>query len=151
MFELFWVCPALFLWNGNIHGSALTNRHSKGLWEGRERIWGQMIPHILPGAAGSLSLMPWKWLSNHYTSTSLSILNCWKWYFLSEGSDHSYSHPSNKQRWLFCYHEYAERPPVGTLRVSPAVDHLWRHILYCPTEWIRSLVMVDGFFTQTKI
>lgn len=75
----------------------VTNQSSKGLWEGRERIWGQNLPHILPGEAGLQSLMLWKQSSSHYTTTLWSTLNCWKWYFLFEGYDDSYSHLSNKQ------------------------------------------------------
>lgn len=49
------------------------------------------------------------------------------------------------------YHEHTEGPPVGTLRVSPPVHHLGRHVLDRPAERVSSLVVVNGLLTQPEI
>lgn len=141
------LAPAFFLRSRNIHGSWQPTETAKD-WEKEERESGAKCYPVYCKFSISDAM---KTLKQSLQSTFLSTLNCWKRYFLFEGSDDSYSHPSNKQTQLFPYHEYAERPPVCTLCVSSSVDHLWGHILYCPTEWIRSLVVVNGFFTETKI
>lgn len=58
---------------------------------------------------------------------------------------------SVKLQKSFFYHENPKWPPVSTLRVSSAVHHLWSHVLYGSTERIRSFVVVNGLFTQTKV
>lgn len=51
----------------------------------------------------------------------------------------------------FSYHKYPKWPPVSTLCMPSPVYDLWGHVLYCSTEGIRSFIVVNGLFTQTKV
>lgn len=51
----------------------------------------------------------------------------------------------------FSHHEDPKGPPVSALCVSSPVNDLWSHVLYSSTEGICSFIMINGFFTQSKI
>ena len=50
------------------------------------------------------------------------------------------------------HHEHPKGPPVRRDAMSTAVDHLWGHVLNCPTEGEGLLgVIIDGLLAQTKV
>lgn len=48
------------------------------------------------------------------------------------------------------HQKYTKGPPVSSSGVSPAVDHLRRHVFHCTTEAV-CLLVLQGLFTQPEV